>query len=212
MGKKGLFITIEGTEGSGKSTLINGLALALGGRGVQVLRTREPGGHPLAERIRELILNEEMEPWTEVFLYEASRAEHVSQVIRKAVDKNMIVLCDRFTASTLAYQSVARGLPWKVIETLNTLAIQGMKPDFNIFLDLDPKLGLSRANDPNRFEKESLGFHQKVRSGFLKIVKKNKKEWIHIKVDKKGPQEVLREVLIQMKKKLPKQLKGITNV
>ena len=212
MGKKGLFITIEGTEGSGKSTLINGLALALGGRGVKVLRTREPGGHPLSERIRELILKEDMDPWTELFLYEASRAEHVSQVIKKALDQNVIVICDRFTASTLAYQSVARGLPWKVIESLNALAIQKTKPDFSIFLDLDPKIGLKRASDPNRFEKEGLKFHQKVRAGFLKVVRKNKKEWIHIKVDHLGPEAVLKAVLTQMKKKLPKSMKEITAV
>lgn len=212
MGKKGLFITIEGTEGSGKSTLINGLALALGGRGVKVLRTREPGGHPLSERIRELILKENMDPWTELFLYEASRAEHVSQVIKKALEQNIIVICDRFTASTLAYQSVARGLPWKVIESLNALAIQKTKPDFSIFLDLDPKIGLKRASDPNRFEKEGLKFHQKVRSGFLKIVRKNKKDWIHIKVDHLGPEEVLKAVLMQMKKKLPQSMKEITAV
>lgn len=210
MGKKGIFITIEGTEGSGKSTLINSLALALGGRGVKVLRTREPGGHPLSERIREIILKEEMEPWTELFLYEASRAEHVSQVIRPAIDNNMIVLCDRFTSSTLAYQSVARGLPWKVIESMNKIAVQGMEPDFNIFLDLSPKIGLKRAVDANRFEKEGLKFHEKVRLGFLKVVRKNKKKWIHIKVDRLSPEEVLKVALKEIRKKLPKHLKSIT--
>lgn len=110
--KKGRFITFEGTEGAGKSTLIKALKVALEADGIEVIATREPGGVPVAEKIRGIILADEMSPWTELFLYEAARAEHLYSVIRPALDRGAWVICDRFTDSTLAYQGHARGLPW----------------------------------------------------------------------------------------------------
>src|SRR4051794_21042564 len=120
-----MFVTFEGTEGAGKSTLIRALARLLEKDGEAVVVTREPGGNPVAEKIREVILSEGMDPWAELFLYEAARAEHLAKVIRPALASGKIVLCDRYADSSLAYQAHARGLPWKAVKSLNRIATQG---------------------------------------------------------------------------------------
>jgi len=155
-----------------------------------------------------------MDPWTELFLYEAARAEHLAQTIHPALEKGEIVLCDRFTDSTLAYQAHARGLPWKKVELLNQLATQGIQPDFVVFLDIDPETGLSRAKDPNRFEKEGVEFQKKVRSGFLKArlenskkATKKKPQWITLKVERYTPDQ-LTQILIQRIKHQTEQVRG----
>jgi dTMP kinase len=208
IGHKGLFITFEGTEGAGKSTLIQEVArqlVQLGFQGSDIVITREPGGTPVAEQIRKTLLEQGMSPWTELFLYEAARAEHLSVTILPALKKGKIVLCDRFSDSSLAYQAHARGLSWKLVKQLNTIATQGLKPECTVLIDIDPAVGLARAQDQNRFEKEGLAFQKKVRAGFLKAKSENPKRWIVIKPGKKNPQELGRELVLKLQSKFKTQ-------
>ncbi|MEO5969263.1 MAG: dTMP kinase [Bdellovibrionia bacterium] len=177
-------ISFEGTEGSGKSTLIREVGALLNQLGQPSIQTREPGGSILAEKIRNLILESSMNPWTELFLYEAARAEHLNQTILPALERGEIVLCDRFTDSTLAYQGHARGLPWNQIKILNKIATAGIRPRLTVFLDIDPEVGLRRAKDPNRFEAEGVHFQQKVRKGFLKARAERPNSWLTLRSDK----------------------------
>lgn len=201
MRRSGLFITFEGTEGAGKSTLIQVLANELKhhfesqgqARGITI--TREPGGSGVAEKIRGVILNEEMDPWCELFLYEAARAEHLARTVFPALERGDWVLCDRFTDSSLAYQAHARGLPWQKVKTLNTLATQNTKPDLTILVDIDPAVGLARARDKNRFEAEGVAFQSKVREGFLKSKKEDPKRWFVLPASNATPEENARKVM-----------------
>ncbi len=185
--KQGILITFEGTEGAGKSTLIGLVArelktcLARERRSRAVTITREPGGSQLAEKIRGLLLEEEMDPRCELFLYEAARAEHLTRTLDPALRRGDFVLCDRFTDSSLAYQAHARGLPWKEVEALNQIATRGLKPRLTILVDVDPAVGLARARDGNRFEAEGLEFQQKVRRGFLKSMRQDPDRWFWLK-------------------------------
>ncbi len=179
----GLFITFEGMEGSGKSTQFELLKSYLEQRGSNVLAVREPGGSVLGERIREMLLNSAgfgICPVSELFMYAACRAELVNDVIAPALKDNKIVLCDRFTDSTVAYQGFGRGIGLKDIECVNSIAAYGMKPDMTILLDIDAGQGIKRAwqrinstnagaNREDRFEKEEMEFHERVRQGYLKI-------------------------------------------
>ncbi|NDD93034.1 dTMP kinase, partial [bacterium] len=142
-----MLITFEGTEGCGKSTLIRNLSQKLNELGISHIVTREPGGSSVAEQIRSLILHHEMDPLTELFLYEAARAEHFQKTVVPALKDGKWVLCDRFTDSTLAYQGFARGLPIPMIEQLNSMATVKRKPDLTFFLDLPVEQGLARAQD-----------------------------------------------------------------
>jgi len=175
------FITFEGVEGSGKTTQIRLLAQRLQDRGVPVLTTREPGGCCIADAIRAVLLNpahKEMSPRTELLLYAAARAQHVEEVIRPALAAGKVVLCDRFSDATIAYQGEGRGLDRELIDTLNGVAVEGLAPDLTILLDIPVEEGLRRAIERNdqdemredRFEQESLRFHQRVREGYLKRV------------------------------------------
>lgn len=202
---KGLFITFEGTEGAGKSTLIKEVARALRRNRFKVLLTREPGGSKLSEKIRALILKEKMAPWTELFLYEAARHEHVSKTIRPALKKGRIVLCDRFTDSSLAYQGYARGIDMNAVDLLNRLATQGTEPDFTVLLDIDPATGLKHAQVQNRFEKEGVAFQSRVRKGYLKARAANPKRWITLKARSDTPRE-LAEKLLQHFNPAPKRV------
>lgn len=202
-----MLITFEGTEGCGKSTLIRNLSEHLKSRGIPLIVTREPGGVPVAESIRELILHREMEPLTELFLYEAARAEHFQKVIAPALRKKWWVLCDRFTDSTLAYQGTARGLDLKMIRALNQFATEGRKPDLTIVLDLPVEVGLRRARDPNKFEAEGVSFQSKVRKGFLSLVKKEPKRFKKISVEHLSPEEVCARVLKILEPKLKRAAK-----
>lgn len=192
--KRGRFITFEGTEGVGKSTLIREVQKKVHQHGLKSILTREPGGSPVAEKIRRLILKEDMDPWTELFLYEASRAEHLAQTVRPALAEGKIILCDRFTDSSLAYQAHARGLPWKEVKALNKQATRGMTPDLTVFIDLDPEVGLKRVTEVTRFELEGLEFQKKVRRGFLKARRESPKHWLTLKVKKETPQELAEQV------------------
>lgn len=176
----GCFITFEGIEGCGKTTQILMLAQRLKSAGHEVTVTREPGGCPISDQIRSVLLNgsnRNMSPMTELLLYAAARAQHVSEVISPAIEAGRIVLCDRFTDATLAYQGFARGLDRKLIEHLNRLARGELRPLLTILFDCPVEIGLSRAVSPldgqgireDRFERESLAFHQRVRDGYAEI-------------------------------------------
>ena len=177
-----MFITFEGIEGSGKSTQMEMAAEYLEREGREVVSVREPGGTPLGERIRALLLTKEeevIEPWSELLLYEACRAELVAKVIAPALKAGKVVLCDRFTDSTIAYQGYARGLAKEVIANLNGVAAQGLTPDMTILVDCPVEVGLGRAlkrtaeraadgrATEDRFEQEAVAFHERVRAGFL---------------------------------------------
>ena len=199
-----MLISFEGTEGCGKSTLIRNLLQRFSSAKIQVISTREPGGSPVAEKIREIILHHEMDPLTELFLYESARAEHYKKIIAPALQAKKIVLCDRFIDSTVAYQGFARGLKLPMIETLNKLATQGHAPDLSFFLDLPVEEGLARATDPNKFEKAGIDFQKKVRKGFLYSIRKNKKRWQIISVKNRTPDDIADEVFQKIMKKRKK--------
>ena len=177
----GFFITFEGIEGCGKSTQLELLKAHLESKGRAVLSVREPGGTLLGERVRSVLLNgteEGIDPWAELFLYEACRAQLVARVIRPALAEGKVVLCDRFFDSTLAYQGFGRGLDAGKIEGLNALATGGLVPDLTFLVDCAEDVGLKRAwarinasagAREDRFEKEELAFHRRVREGFLAI-------------------------------------------
>jgi len=159
------------------------------------MMTREPGGTPFAEKLRKILLKEIMHPWSELFLYEAARAEHFFKKIQPALKKHQIVLCDRFTDSTLAYQSTGRGLPWEKVKFLNQIATENTEPDFTIFLNTPPQLSLKKVQSPNRFEQEKLEFHQRVYQGFLKAQKENPQRWMILEAYYESPQEMAKKVL-----------------
>ena len=179
-----LFITFEGGEGSGKTTQIRRLKQYLARKGIRCKVTREPGGCPISEKVREILLNpryHEMVPLTELFLYEASRTQHVKEVIEPLLKKGDTVLCDRFSDATLAYQGFGRKLDLGLIERLNRLSTQRIKPDITFLLDCPSDTGLKRAIQRNqtqkkekeeRFEREKIQFHHRVRKGYLSIAKK----------------------------------------
>jgi len=177
----GFFITFEGIEGCGKSTQLRLAAARLTAAGHGVVVTREPGGCPIADAIRAILLdagNSAMVPMTELLLYGAARAQHVAEVVEPALDAGKIVLCDRFTDSTLAYQGYGRDLDRELIARLNTLAASSIRPDLTIVLDCPVEVGLARAMArinsfdtarEERFEQESLLFHERIRGGFLSL-------------------------------------------
>ena len=175
----GTFITLEGTEGSGKSTQAARLAEALRAEGHAVLLTREPGGTPAAEQLRAVLLknnSESLAAETEAFVILAARRQHVDHVIAPALRQGAIVICDRFVDSTLAYQGYARGLELKTLRAMNRWATGGLTPDLTLLFDLPVATGLRRrqrdAAGQNRLDRETTRFHQRVRSGFLELARK----------------------------------------
>ncbi|MBQ2747882.1 MAG: dTMP kinase [Firmicutes bacterium] len=172
---KGLFITIEGSDGSGKSTQIALLKEYLESKGFVVLTTREPGGTNIGEKIREIILdknNIEMDSMTEALLYAASRAQHVAEKIVPALERGEIVICDRFIDSSIAYQGYGRNLG-DCVRIINEYAVRGYMPDVTFLMKMDPGIGKSRIKeeDADRLEREKLEFHQKVYAGYEEIEK-----------------------------------------
>jgi dTMP kinase len=169
----GLFITLEGPEGAGKSTNRDYIAAQLRAAGLDVVLTREPGGTPLAERIREVLLapsDEAMDADAELLLMFAARAQHIARVIRPALQRGAVVICDRFTDATYAYQGGGRGLPEARIATLEAFVQQGLQPDLTLVFDLPVEIGLARATARgrlDRFEQEGRAFFEAVRSAYL---------------------------------------------
>jgi dTMP kinase len=203
-----MLISFEGTEGCGKSTLIRHLIEKFNAAKIAAIHTREPGGSLVAEKIRNIILHDEMDPLTELFLYESARAEHFEKTIAPALKAKKVILCDRFIDSTIAYQGFARGLKLSVIETLNKMATQNRAPDLTFFLDLPVEEGLARATDPNKFEKAGIAFQKKVRSGFLYSIRKNKKRWCILKVKNRTPEDIANEAFAIILKKLKSKKKS----
>lgn len=203
---KGLFLTFEGPEGSGKSTQIELLEAELRTRGRPVTRTREPGGDIVGERVRELLLREgadKMGVQAELLLFAAARAQNVADVIRPALAQGHVVLCDRFTDSTLAYQGHGRGLPIPFITQINEFATGGLVPDRTFLLDLPPQVGLARQSPDaqNRLDRESLDFHERVRAGFL-VVAAREPGRIHV-LDAARPAAVVFDDLLKAVLALP---------
>lgn len=175
-----MFITFEGPDGSGKSTIIKKVYDYLIENNYDVIKTREPGGSPIAEKIRNLILdteNTEMGYRTEALLYAASRAQHVEETILPALNENKIVLCDRFLISSLAYQGIGRNLGIENVRKINEFAINGVFPDFVLFFDVDPITTLKRKSSldtADRLEKEGNNFHERVYNGYKEILNSEK--------------------------------------
>lgn len=179
----GVFITFEGIEGSGKSTQIVQLANHLSAHGRSVTLTREPGGTAIGDQVRKVLLdpaNTALDPKAELLLYAAARAQHLAELIRPALKAGKIVLCDRFSDATLAYQGYGRGLELELIRSLDRIVTDGLRPDLTILLDIDAATGLARARGRNsrgglegeaRFENERLSFHERVRQGYLELAK-----------------------------------------
>lgn len=175
---RGLFITIEGPDGSGKSTQIENIRKFFSDKNIEIVFTREPGGTPIGERIREIILDnrfKEMDPMTEAMLYAASRAQHVAEIIRPALESGKTVICDRFVDSSLAYQGYGRGLGDDV-EIINSYAVKECVPDVTFLMKLDPDIGKHRIEEnrdnQDRLEHEKLEFHRKVYNGYLELEEK----------------------------------------
>ncbi|AOE49814.1 thymidylate kinase [Kangiella sediminilitoris] len=175
MDKRGQFITVEGTEGVGKSTNMAFVKQWLEAKGHKVIHTREPGGTPFAEEIRELLLSnreETVDSHTELLLMFAARCQHVYQKIKPALEQGVWVLCDRFTDASYAYQGAGRGLGFDKLKELEDWCLKGFKPDLTLLLDLTTEVGLERAKKRgpvDRFEQEKVDFFNKVREGYLKI-------------------------------------------
>jgi dTMP kinase len=181
-------IVFEGLDGSGKSTLMKGLEGELQKRAIPFIQTREPGGTPLGDQIRELLLKKgdsAPTPRTELLLYEASRSQHVDMVISPALKKGQYVLCDRFSASSIAFQAGGRGVPQSVVESLNQFATNGLEADLTVLLDLPVEVSVSRRDqralvtgeEHDRIESEAQQFHEKVRKSFLDQAENNSK-WL----------------------------------
>lgn len=169
---RGRFVTLEGIEGAGKSTQMAALADLLRARGLDVIETREPGGSPVAERLRALLLDTAsagMGETAELLLMFAARAEHLEKTIRPALEAGTWVLCDRFTDATYAYQGGGRGLPTTQIEALESLVQGELRPDLTLYLDVPPEVGHARISDRahDRLEQEAAGFHERVRAAYL---------------------------------------------
>jgi dTMP kinase len=200
-----LFITFEGVEGSGKTTQIQRLRSYLTRRGIPCKVTREPGGCPISEKVRKILLNPDhsgMVPLSELFLYEAARAQHVKEVIIPHMKKGGIVLCDRFGDASMAYQGFGRGVDLALIEGLNRHAYQGVKPDITFLLDCPSTMGLKRALDRNkaqgnnkqdRFEREKIKFHRRVRNGYLSLARKDPRR-VKVIDTREGEEKVFQKI------------------
>jgi dTMP kinase len=202
---KGLFITFEGTEGSGKTTQISLLADHLASTGRTATLTREPGGTPIGDQVRKILLdpsNKALHPRAELLLYAASRAQHLAERILPALEAGRIVLCDRFSDATLAYQGYGRGLDIGTIRSLDQIVTGGMSPHLTLLLDLDVSAGLSRARGRNssaglehegRFENEDIAFHDRVRRGYLTLARQEP-ERVRVVDAARMPDVVQREI------------------
>ena len=176
---KNRFITIEGCEGSGKTSIIKLICKEFDKEGIAYLSTREPGGSKISEQIRNVILNVDntkMDYMTEALLYAASRRQHLEEIVKPALNEGKVVICDRYLDSSLAYQGYARGLGIDEVYNINMYATSGFLPDLTIYIDIPVEIGLGRIKennrDVNRLDLEKVAFHNKVREGYLKIAKR----------------------------------------
>lgn len=178
-----MFITLEGPEGSGKSTQIKRLAKRLEAMGYPVITTREPGGTPIGDQIRQVLMrmeNKELHPRTEILLFLAARAQLVEQLIKPALQDGKIILCDRYGDSTLAYQGYGHGLDLEKLRQMLDFATDHLKPDLTVLLDLDVKTGLMRkkaVDEWNRLDAFEVLFHERVRQGYLNLAKEEPERW-----------------------------------
>jgi dTMP kinase len=201
MAKKGIFITFEGPEGGGKSTHIQLLTRWLREQKRTVLVTREPGGTAFAQTLRKVLLHTKtaISPLAELLLYESDRAQHMSECVLPALKKGQVVLCDRFTDSTVAYQGYGRGLDLPLIKTLNNIASQGWKPDLTLLLDVPVDRGLRQARKKgyDRLEEAGLAFHRRVRKGFLKLARQERYRFriVQQQKDPQATQQLIREAV-----------------
>lgn len=199
---RGLFITFEGGEGAGKTTVLTKVEQFLKEKGHALLRTREPGGITIAEKIRTVILDiehTEMDGRTEALLYAAARRQHLVEKVLPALESGNIVLCDRFIDSSLAYQGYARGLGIDEVNSINEFAIEGHMPDLTIYFDVEPEVGLKRiqaddVREINRLDKEQLEFHYAVKEGYRQV-KSRYPERIHTVDANRAINEVTEEVI-----------------
>jgi dTMP kinase len=210
----GIFITFEGIEGSGKSTLLYNVAAALRRSGLDPLMTREPGGTSLGVALRKVLLNPDMEaigPVAELMLFAADRAQHVSQVILPAIEAGQIVLCDRYSDATVAYQGHGRGIPLEVITSVDDQARGGALPHMTVLLDLPVETGLTRARTRNdessdssesRIDEEELAFHQKVREGYLMLAGNEPERFIILDAAEK-PERLAELVMNEFRSRFP---------
>ena len=195
---RGRFITFEGIDGAGKSTQIDVIEATLKSRGLEVIRTREPGGTPLGEEIRKELLSVSMDPATETLLFFASRAEHIAKVIKPALERGAWVLSDRFTDATYAYQVGGRGFPAEKVEELERWTHGDLQPDRTVLFDIDPEVAAKRvaqARSLDRFEKESLDFFTRVRNAYLTRAKQSPERFyiVNSMQDKDTVSEILRK-------------------
>lgn len=211
----GFFLTFEGIEGSGKTTQAQRVAEALRAGGSRVVMTKEPGGTPISDRIRAILLDPTataMDAMTELFLYSASRRQHVVEVIRPSLDAGMIVISDRYTDATLAYQGFGRTLDFDVLRHLNQLATGGLLPDLTLVFDLPEMAGLGRARARNvelamenegRFEAEDLRFHRRVREGYLALAAAEPRRFAVVDADG-SVDDVMHRVISTLAERAPK--------
>jgi len=200
-----LFITFEGVEGSGKTTQIRRLKTYLARKGIPCMVTREPGGTRIGDQVRKILLNPDhkgLDPLAELFLYEAARAQHIKEFIKPLLKKKGVILCDRFADASVAYQGEGRRLGVKLVERLNQLATDGLKPDVTFLLDCPTGVGLKRAIRRNevlkqekegRFEKEKIQFHNRVRKGYLSLARKEPRR-VKVIDTRKGEDMVFEEI------------------
>ena len=200
-----LFITFEGVEGSGKTTQIKRLKRYLKQKGIPYFTTREPGGTPIGEKVRRILLNRahgEMIALSELFLYEAARAQHVIQVIRPLLKKKGVILCDRFSDASIAYQGYGRKMDPRLVDLLNQIASKRVRPDLTFLLDCPSDMGLRRAvrrdrqkrsNLQDRFEREKIQFHRRVRKGYLSLAKEEPHR-IRVIDTREGEQKVFEKI------------------
>jgi dTMP kinase len=209
MSNKGLFITFEGGEGCGKTTLIKALTTKLQEHGIEVMVTREPGGSVIAEEIRNVILdkkNTAMDPRTEALLYAASRRQHLKEIVMPALESGKIVISDRYLDSSLAYQGYARGIGIDEVYKINEFAIDGQMPDITFFLDLKPEEGLRRialhrSDEVNRLDLENISFHHKVYEAYQILLRKYPERILRIDASRTIEEES-KEVLDILLKKI----------
>jgi dTMP kinase len=194
---RGLLITVEGVEGSGKSTHCRLLADWIGSRGREVVLTSEPDGTPLGAAIRGLFEGAPPTPLAQTFLFMAARQQHVAQVIRPALGRGAVVISDRYADATLAYQGFGGGMDLETIRDLNALATGGVMPDLTLLLDLDPAEGMRRISDRtlDAFEKMDLAFHRRVRDGYLEIARAEKSRFVVL--DAAPPKDALHAAVVR---------------